>query len=584
MTKKHSLIISELREAYLSKELTVRTVLEQIKQTIKETQEYNIWIYVLSDEELEKYVTGLGEKDIASHPLWGIPFAIKDNIDLAGVPTTAACREYAFVPEKNAFIVEQLIQAGAIPIGKTNMDQFATGLVGTRSPYGEVHNAYRPELISGGSSSGSSVAVALGMAAFSLGTDTAGSGRVPAALNHLIGLKPSVGAWSAQGIVPACKSLDCPSVFANTLDDAVLVDGIIREEDMSYTYSKKVPAIKEQAPVTIYLPKQMPAFYGDYGEDYRRSWEKTAAEIKEKFSNVEYLDTEPLSEAAGILYDGPWVTERYAGLENYILEHEDTFFPVTRKIICGGSQDKWSAADLFKAMHRLEEIKKQTHRKLGDSVLVLPTCGGTFTREQVDADPVATNSQMGLYTNHCNLLDLCALAIPAGFAGENLPFGVTVFAASGQEGLAACFARKLLYDEDAAQETEEEMLPVAVCGLHMKGFPLEKQLIDLGGQFFCVTKTAPVYQMYELNTIPAKPGLVRNDALGTAQEVEIWRLPAASVGKLLTMIPAPLGLGNVKLEDGTEVTGFLCEEYAIKGAKNITLSGGWRYREIEMTA
>lgn len=579
MIKKHSLTISKLRKAYLSEKMTVEMVLEEIEQTIEETQEYHIWTYILSKEELDGYLKALKGKDMESTPLWGIPFAIKDNIDLAGVPTTAACKEYAYIPEKHAFIVEQLIQAGAIPIGKTNLDQFATGLVGTRSPYGEVHNAYRPELISGGSSSGSSVAVALGMAAFSLGTDTAGSGRVPAALNHLVGLKPSVGAWSCDGIVPACKSLDCPSVFANTIEDAMAVDRVVRKEDMSYAYSKEVPAIREKEPAAIFLPKEVPVFYGDYGESYRKSWERTVADIRENFQNVAYLDTALLSEAASILYDGPWVTERYAGLKDYILEHEDTFFPVTRQIICGGSESKWSAADLFGAMHRLQEIKKQTHELLKDSVLVLPTCGGTFSRAQVDADPIAANSQMGLYTNHCNLLDLCALAVPTGFAQEKLPFGVTLFSVSGNEGLTTCLAKRIADCRREVQETDSDMHSIAVCGLHMRGFSLEKQLLGLGGEFSHVARTAPVYQMYELNTVPAKPGLVRNDTFGRAQEVEIWKLPSAAFGKLLTMIPAPLGLGTLELEDGTATIGFLCEEYAVRDARDITACGGWRYRE-----
>lgn len=570
--KRHGLTIEKLKKGYRSGAFTVQEILAQVRETMEETKQYNIWIHVLTEEEQKPYVDALMKMDPAVTPLWGVPFAIKDNIDLADVPSTAACKEFEYVPEKSAFIVERLIKAGAIPVGKTNMDQFATGLVGTRSPYGETHNAYREELISGGSSSGSAVSVALGMAAFSLGTDTAGSGRVPAMLNNLVGLKPSVGSWSARGVVPACESIDCPSVFANTIEDAALVNEILHAEDKEYRYSKAFAPIEKKQPKTVYVPMEEPTFYGDFAEQYREGFHKAISHMEKLGYTVKPYDTKRLSEAALLLYGGPYVTERYAGLKDFILEHEDAFFPVTRTIICGGTQDDWKAADLFNAMHTMAEIKKETHNALKDSVLILPTSGGTFTREQVDADPIATNSKMGLYTNHCNLLDLCAIAIPSDFLEENLPFGFTAFAISGEDGMLETFA------ETYINSKKQETMTIAVCGLHMRGFALEHQLTDLDATYLKTVKSAACYRMYELDTTPAKPGMIMDKTNGKALEMELWSIPVSKVGAFLAQIPAPLGLGKIRLEDGTSTTGFICEPYAVAGAKDITDCGGWRYR------
>lgn len=564
--------LAKIRKEYESGSYSVRELWQQIHEKALELKPMNIWIHLLTEEEIEPYLTYIESHAREELPLWGIPFAIKDNIDLKGIPTTAGCAEYSYIPTENAYIVERLLQAGALPIGKTNMDQFATGLVGTRSPYGEVHNAYREEYISGGSSSGSAVAVAKGLAAFALGTDTAGSGRVPASLNHLVGWKPSLGAWSNRGVVPACESIDCVTVFTNTVEDAEFIDGILRAYDDKYRYSKPIPAVTEENAKIVFLPEKEPVFYGDEAENYRKKWQETVAYIRSRYPNVKTYDTKELSEAASILYDGPWVAERYAGLKEYLDEHADTLFPVTGEIICGAIKKTLTAVDLFQAMHRLAEIKQKVHTLLEDSVLILPTNGGTFTRQQVDADPIATNSQMGLYTNHCNLLDLCAIDIPVGFADNNLPMGITLFTRSGKEGIVAKLGKEI------SEGMQKGSVELAVCGLHMQGYALDHQLVSLGAIYERTTTTTADYKLYELKTEPVKPGLVKTVDGGQQQEIEIWRIPQEKLGEFLGMIPSPLGLGKLTTAEGKDVIGFICEEYALAGARDITASGGWRYR------
>lgn len=423
-----ALTIAGLHAAYLDGTTTPRDVVAAILGRCAATAGWNVWITPPDAEALEPYLAALEQTDPhdPAKPLWGVPFAIKDNIDLAGVPTTAGCPAFAYTPGRSATVVERLIAAGAIPLGKTNLGQFATGLVGTRSPYGECHNALEPELISGGSSSGSAVAVALGLAAFALGTDTAGSGRVPAALNGLVGFKPPLGSWSTAGVVPACASLDCVTVFAHTLDDALAVDGIARGWDDRCAWSRIYPAQSDgnasagdgeaSAPRVICLPEEDPTFYGDFAERYRTGWQHSIARIRAMADDagieVRTMDCGYLNRAAAVLYDGPWVAERWADLGDFVESHPDATFPVTEKILRSGAREGLTARSLFDAMHFLQQCRHQAHIDLADAVLVMPTCGGTFTRAQVDDDPVATNSQMGLYTNHCNLCDLAAIAIP----------------------------------------------------------------------------------------------------------------------------------------------------------------------------
>lgn len=440
------LTIKWLREKYRSKELTPEEVIKEIISRAKEDEHMNIWITPPSIEHIRPYLERLYELDFEKTPLWGIPFAIKDNIDQAGVPTTAGCPAYAYIPAEHAEVVERLIAAGAIPLGKTNLDQFATGLVGTRSPYGETCNAFNEELISGGSSSGSAVAVARGHAPFSLGTDTAGSGRVPAALNHLIGLKPSLGAWSTRGVVPACESIDCVTVFSNTLEDAFLIDSLARGFDPNCPWSRNIPHPKKKMPKKICIPKETIEFFGPYASEYRHAWNAAISAINQLGIKMEYIESAVFCEAADMLYEGPWVAERWAAVGEFINKHSNKVFPVTEEVLRSGADDRYSAASVFRTMHRLQDLKCQVRKLLEDAVLVMPTVGGTWTREQVRNNPFETNKALGRFTNHCNLLDLCAIALPSGEEFVKIPFGITFFATYENEGfifaLADLFIKK----------------------------------------------------------------------------------------------------------------------------------------------
>lgn len=562
--------ISELRKSYQTGEVTVREVLNNVQRKIKEDVEKNIWIYILSDEEIEEYVSKLAAKDMDDYPLWGIPFAIKDNIDLKGVPTTAGCYEYTYVPEESAFVVQRLIDKGAIPIGKTNLDQFATGLVGTRSPYGEVHNALKPELISGGSSAGSAVAVARGQVVFALGTDTAGSGRVPALLNGLVGLKTSLGAWSTKGVVPACASLDCVTVFTNDITDSLIVDSIAREVDDECAWSAPIIRKPSCLPKQILLPQNPPQFYGEYEEEYEQGWNSFVKNLEQSEIPIKYIDTEVFKKSASILYDGPWVAERYTALSSFLEENEEVLFPVTRKIICGDNS-KLLASDLFEAIHFLEKTKKQVKKLMNDSVLIMPTAGGTFTREEVRNNPIQTNSMMGLYTNHCNLLDMAAIAVPVKSLQKDLPFGITIFSTSGEEHLAIGMGQEI-----ENQTQRKDVVELLVCGLHMQGFPLENQLLELGATYSYTTKTAAEYQMINIVGDINKPGLIRKTSGGEKFEVEIWEIDSSKLGTFLKCIKSPLGLGTVVLENRKEVIGFVCEGFASSMYEDISFYGGWK--------
>ncbi|MFS0725502.1 allophanate hydrolase [Paenibacillus sp. 1P07SE] len=703
-----------LREQYRSGALTPQEVVEEVVRRAEADQEMRIWITPPSLAWIQPYLDRLAGQTLDSLPLWGIPFAIKDNIDLAGIPTTAACEAYAYTPDEDAAVVARLIAAGAIPVGKTNLDQFATGLVGTRSPYGEVHNGLRPELISGGSSSGSAVAVARGQACFSLGTDTAGSGRVPAALHGLVGYKPTLGAWPTKGVVPACESLDCVNVFAGSLADALAVDAAVRGLETSDPWSRAVPRSAAGLPDRLVLPDQPLAFYGPFEAEYQRAWEAAVAQIEALGVPVVYASYELFGEAAALLYEGPYVAERWAGLGEFVEGHPGATFPVTEQILRSGAAPQHTAAALFQAQHKLQRYKREARELLDGAVLVMPTCGGTWTREQVREQPIAANSAMGKYTNHCNLLDLCAVAIPAGEAGERLPFGITLFAlaesealicgtaerfleasdsagalfadpalsgggtaavsaagavqaeagaggmttaectadgaaatrgtagvasadprieregrgtaagvdsaaaAAGSVSLAASDARQGLGAVPAAQPADADaarsgaldaqaagsrnasagaapggtadgsaldsgapgMTPVAVCGLHMRGLPLEKQMLEHGARFLRETETAPRYRLYKLPTVPAKPGLVKQPAGGVPITVEVWEMPLERFGSFAALIPGPLGIGKVELADGSEVPGFICEGYAAAGGlgepADVSHFGGWR--------
>lgn len=427
--------IQWLKENYQKGQITPQEVVREIIRRSREYEDRNIFIIAPDKMKTESYLAALGEMDYEKKPLWGIPFVVKDNIDLAGYPTTAGCPAYSYQPERSAVVTERLIEAGAIPVGKTNMDQFATGLVGTRSPYGETHNALWEELISGGSSSGSAVAVALGLAAFGLGTDTAGSGRVPAALNNLVGYKPSVGAWPSKGVVPACVSLDCVTVFANQMADALSVDSVARGFSEEDCWSKDIPQPKPVMPKVVYIPSQEIDFYGPFCEEYRKAWEQSVSLLQKLSVKVEYVDASFYQEAALLLYGGPCVAERWSDLGAFVSSHGEDIFPVTKTILESGNRPDYTAEYLYQTLHKLKEFKHRSNLLLKDGVLVFPTCAGTYYRDEVRQNPIETNSNMGKYTNHCNLLDMCAVAVPTVFAREKLPFGITIFGTALNESL-----------------------------------------------------------------------------------------------------------------------------------------------------
>ena len=570
-----TLSIHELKKRYQSKTLTPEALCKEIIKRAEADHEFNIWITPPSMEIIQPYLDRLNQLDPEQTPLWGIPFAIKDNIDLADVPTTAGCAEYAYTPTEHAAVVERLIKAGAIPIGKTNLDQFATGLVGTRSPYGETKNALSPDLISGGSSSGSAVSVARGLAAFSFGTDTAGSGRVPAALNRLVGFKPSLGAWPVKGVVPACASIDCVTVFTNSLSDVIMVDEVVRGFQEADPWSRKIKRRTNLLPEKFLLLNEKPVFFGPFATEYQKAWENAIDRIKRLSVPIEYIDGSYLSEAASILYDGPWVAERWSDLGAFITSNEQAIFPVTQTVLRNGSNPDYDAASVFKVIHKLQVFKQKAHQHLKNAVLIMPTSGGTWTREQVRQNPIDTNSKMGLYTNHCNLLDLCAMAVPCEDAAENLPFGITLFSQFENEHFI--FGLADLFLNGVSSSVNKTSALVAVCGLHMRGYPLENQMIEHGAVFVRLAKTAAKYKMIKLSTLPPKPGLIQINGTGASIELELWEMPLSEIGSFATRIPSPLGLGKIELEDGTEVLGFVCEAMAAEDAEDISYTGGWRY-------
>ncbi|MEN3942884.1 allophanate hydrolase [Prosthecobacter sp. SYSU 5D2] len=555
-----------------------------------------IWINRATLQQLQHHLAALDGESPDTRPLYGIPFAIKDNIDCAGLPTTAACPDWSYDPEENAHVVELLIQAGAIPLGKTNLDQFATGLVGVRSPYGIPENAFDPRYLPGGSSSGSAVAVAKGLCSFALGTDTAGSGRVPAAFNNLIGLKPTRGILSCTGVVPACRTLDCVSIFSLSAADAALVLDIAASYDPKDGYARRqAPSSPPVWPPRIAVPAaEQLDFFGN--DSARELFESAIATVKSLGWTVVETDITPLLDAARLLYEGPWVAERAAVISSLLTLNPQALLPVTRSIIAGGL--KGSAMDAFKAQYRLADLKRASEAIWDRAdALLMPTTGTLYTLAEVEAEPVQLNSNLGRYTNFMNLLDLCGCAVPAGFLGAGLPWGITFYAPAFGDALvldcAAHFhaARDLPVGKTALtssdlplpaagfDEEETPMLALAVCGAHMEGLALHHQLSSRGARLLQRTVSTPVYRLYLLpghGSVPDRPGMVRVSEGGAAIEVEVWELPQATVGSFITGIAAPLGLGKVQLADGTAVCGFICEGIVAEYAQDITTLGSWR--------
>ena len=527
-------------------------------------------------------------------PLYGVPVAIKDNIDVAGLPTTAACPAFAYQPGKDSTVAARLRRAGAIVIGKTNLDQFATGLVGVRSPYGIPRNAIDPALVPGGSSSGSAVAVAAGLVPLALGTDTAGSGRVPAGLNNIIGLKPSLGLVSTAGVVPACRSLDCVSIFALTTDDAWTALAAIAGTDNADPYSRARP-LGAIGPFTKGTRIGVPItgqriFFNDRAS--AAAYDAAIARCAALGVIITEIDVEPLYETARLLYDGPWIAERYIVLRSLLASAPDSIHPVTREIILQGARP--SAVDAFAAFYKLEELRRvRDHIFLQIDALLLPTAPTSYTVEQVLADPIQLNSRLGTYTNFVNLLDLCGLAVPSSMRDDGVPFGVTLLAPGGRDAFLASIGRVLHADSGLPLGALGKAQPplaavsvaaagneiaVAVVGAHLSGMPLNGELTALGARFLESASTAPDYRLYLLDgSTPAKPGLLRvTHGKGTAIEAEIWALSPEAFGCFVAAIPAPLSIGTLTLADGRTVKGFLVEAEAVAGSRDITTFGGWR--------
>ncbi|MCG8391629.1 MAG: allophanate hydrolase, partial [Pseudomonadales bacterium] len=526
-------------------------------------------------------------------PLYGVPFVVKDNIDVAGLPTTAACPDFAYTPEEDATAVRLLREAGAIVVGKTNLDQFATGLVGTRSPYGEVPNPFDSAYLSGGSSSGSACAVSLGLVPFSLGTDTAGSGRVPAAFTNTVGLKPTRGAISTQGVVPACRTLDCVSIFALNVEDAQTVYRLIGQFDRDDAYSRPAPSLQKTglpARPKLGIPKDLP-WFGD--TQAKALWEQQLDSLK-AIAELVTVDTMVLQDAAALLYQGPWVAERFTVTESLLQENPDAVLPVIRDILEPAAG--LSAADSFRAQYRLAELKRQSEALLaGVDALLLPTTPGIYTRDAVRNDPITLNSQLGTWTNFVNLLDLCALALPGGFRDDGLPGGFTLIAPAWQDHALAEFGQRWQQHQPwqagatgqalpapkkaAAPDDSDDTITVAVVGAHLTGMPLNSQLTERDAVLLEATHTAPCYRLYALaNTVPPKPGLIRNNKDGgDSIPIELWQMPIEHFGSFVGLIPAPLGIGSLETVDGRWVKGFICEPWAIDDATDITELGGWRH-------
>jgi allophanate hydrolase len=552
-----------------------------------------VFISMRPEEQAIAEAASLPAAEQGSMPLYGVPVAIKDNIDVAGLPTTAACPAFAYMPQADATVVTRLRRAGAIVIGKTNLDQFATGLVGVRSPYGVPRNPFSPGVIPGGSSSGSAVAVAAGLVPVALGTDTAGSGRIPAGLNNIVGLKPSPGLLSTAGVVPACRSLDCVSVLALTTDDAAAVLAAVAGPDAGDPYSRAVP-IGALGPLPPHLRVGVPRssdrlFFGDAG---------TAAAYEQALSLAEGLgatlvdvDMAPFLEAARLLYEGPWVAERTAAVGDFIADHPDAVHPVTHSIISAG--EKVGAKQAFRAFHRLATLKAQAREAWRQiNVLMVPTVPAIYTVAQVEADPVRLNANLGTYTNFVNLLDLAGIAVPATIAADGVPHGVTLLAPAGQDLQIASVARALHHRaglplgalgvpppslSSIAPAPALGEIAVAVVGAHLSGMALNVELRALGARFLEQTTVSADYRLYALATTPAKPGLLRVPAgTGFAIECEVWALAAEAFGRFVAAVPPPLTIGTLTLADGRSVKGFLVEPEALAGAPDISGYGGWR--------
>lgn len=585
-----------LRARFSSGALTPSGLVELMADTWEASASKHIWLHRRSKEELFASAKELERRRARGDalPLYGLPFAVKDNIEVAGLPTTAACPGFLHVPTESAFVVARLLDAGALLIGKVNLDQLATGLVGVRSPYGVPENPFDAKRIPGGSSSGSAVSVSSGLVSFALGTDTAGSGRIPAAFNNIVGLKPTRGVLSTGGVVPACRSLDCVSVFALTVSDAAEVGDIAAGHDERDAYSRS------DAARVRFAPGAMPhAFrFGVPAAEYLREldyggtrvdFERAVERLKQLGGQAVPFDFEPFSRAGQLLYGGAWVAERGASVRAIMSQKPSGVLPVISEILGGAAQ--FDATDAFATMHELAEYARRARLAFRNlDVFVVPTAPFFPTIAEVEADPIGLNARLGALMNFANLLDLSALAVPSDLRADGLPFGVTLFGprdadarlgaigaafhAAVAGNLGATLAR---LPPAAAKITREGYMRLAVVGAHLTGQPLNRQLTDLSGVLVRSCKTSPDYRLYALaNTTPPKPGLVRVSSDGRAVELEVWELTPENFGRFMQGVPAPMAIGTVVLEDGERVHGFLCEPVALEGATDITQFGGWR--------
>lgn len=573
---------------------SVSEIVELAFSRIEAVNDPGIFIHLLEKEEVLAAARDLGKFD-ESKPLWGIPYVVKDNIDVAGKPTTAACPDFTYIAQNDAFVVECLREAGAILLGKVNLDQFATGLVGVRSPYTPPKNAVDPSIVPGGSSSGSAVSVAHGFSCFSLGTDTAGSGRVPAALNNIVGLKPTLGALSASGVVPACRTLDTISVFAMTVEDAYKVFEVACKFDPADSYSRQISA----KPLSTIPPKfkvgipdsKSIKFFGDKVQEasYRAgldSLSKLGAEIIE-------IDFTPFYNVAQMLYEGAWVAERYTTIEELMESNPEAIHPVTRKII--SAAEKFSSTDVFRGMYRLEHLKRLAEPVLANlDYLCVPTIPTFYSIEDLENDPVTPNTNFGTYTNFVNLMDMCALSFPTGPRSDGRPGSLTLLAPASKDAEIAVIGQALQSRlqksmgatdwstppsaQQATHKLQANEIEIAVCGAHMSGLPLNKELTSRGGRFIRKASTANDYQFYALaGGPPDRPGLVRTEpGTGFEIELEVWALPKEELGFFMENIPSPLAIGTVQLNDGSSLKGFVCEAAGISGAKEISDLKNWR--------
>lgn len=585
------LTLPSLRQAY-SGGVTPSEVINQVYRRIEEVADPGIFLCLFAKERLLAEAEALGAYD-PDRPLWGVPFVIKDNIDVAGQPTTAACPDFTYVPEQTAFVVSKLQAAGALLIGKTNLDQFATGLIGVRTPYGAPKNSLDADIVPGGSSGGSAVAVAHGIASFSLGTDTAGSGRVPAALNNIVGLKPTLGALSSSGVVPACRTLDTVSVFALTVSDAYTAFAAAAAFDAADDYSRTFdtpPLVKANTALTVGIPSAASIrFEGD--EAQAESFAQSIAALKEGGATIKEIDFSPLFDIAQMLYFGSWVAERYVATETLMTTNPDALFPVTKKIIA--SAVGRTAADTFKDFYQLQRLIGQVKPAIeACDVLCVPSIPTFVTVADVDADAMGPNNLLGTYTNFVNLMDLCGIAVPAPARRDGRPGSVTVLGNAGADAKVAAVAAEIeawgtrtlgatrwaFEAEPLPDEPSADVIRIAVCGAHMNGLPLNHTLTSRGARFVRADKTSDDYRFYALpGSGILRPGLVRTTSnLSASVAVELWDMPLSEFGGFMKTIPSPLCIGTVTLADGSAVQGFVCEAVGQEGAEDITDLADWR--------